>query len=350
MFFYTGKRTLVAFLIALFLAFLPNVSAQTKNPNRKADVEIRIKKLPTESETISENIRTKYSPGLDDLQKLIQSKEFSNKIEAEQPNIEKNERFIRFINPETKDLTNRFRSNDSRERLSKLKSRFNDNDKIPLRHIASDLSDDTDNPPPEEGFKWRSAIQQSLVFLAVQHGYAFTQPKTREALKGKFFKDYADSVKSLHGWDDGGKFFTNYIAHPMQGSMTGFIYVQNDPKAARQKFGLSGDYWRSRLKAMAWTTVWSVQFEIGPISQASIGNIGLKGKQTWEDIIVTPTLGTAMLVTEDALDRFVMQPIERKTDNFYIRIFSRMLLSPTRIFANLLRFKAPWYRDRPTAH
>ena len=201
-----------------------------------------------------------------------------------------------------------------------------------------------------EGFHWRSAIGQSLMFLAVQHGYAFTQPKTREALKGKFWKDYVASVKSLSGWEDGGRFFTNYIAHPMQGAFTGFIYVQNDPKGLKQQFGASGDYWRSRLKAMAWSAAWSTQFEIGPLSQASIGNVGLKGKQTWGDIVVTPTVGTAMLVSEDAIDRFVMKRIERATGNFYVRIFSRMLLNPTRTVANLFRFKEPWYRDRPREH
>ncbi len=130
----------------------------------------------------------------------------------------------------------------------------------------------------------------------------------------------------------------------------GFIQIQNDPKGLRQQFGTSGDYWRSRMKAMAWSAAWSTQFEIGPISQASIGNVGLKGKQTWEDILVTPTLGTAMLISEDAIDRFIMKRIERSTDNFYAIIFSRMLLSPTRTIANLFRFKTPWYRDRPREH
>jgi len=209
--------------------------------------------------------------------------------------------------------------------------------------------DDNNIPPKNEGFNWRAAFSQSLMFLGVQHGYALTQPKTQRALKGKFWNDYVDSVKALGGWDDGGRFFTNYIAHPMQGSLTGFIYVQNSPQARRQQFGMSGDYWRSRMKAMVWTAAWSTQFEIGPISQASIGNVGVSGKQTWEDIIVTPPLGTAMLITEDALDRYIIKGIERYTDNFYIKIFSRMIFNPTRVFANLLRFKQPWYRDRPTA-
>ncbi len=210
-----------------------------------------------------------------------------------------------------------------------------------------DTDKDKDATMPLGGFQWRPAIEQSLLFLAVQHGYALTQPKTRSALKGEFFNDYVKSVKSLRGWGDGGRFFTNYIAHPMQGSFMGYIQIQNDPKGKRQRFGGSKDYWQSRMKALAWSAAWSTQFEIGPISQASIGNVGLSGKQTYVDLVVTPTLGTAMLITEDAIDRFLIERIESKTDNYYLMIFSRVLLNPTRTVANLIRFKLPWHRDRP---
>lgn len=196
------------------------------------------------------------------------------------------------------------------------------------------------------GFRWGPAIKQSLLFLAVQHGYALTQPKTRRDLKGPFLRDYFSSVKSLGKWDDGGRFFTNYVAHPMQGSLTGFIQVHNDPRGARRQFGRSPAYWKSRMKALAWSAVWSTQFEIGPVSQASIGNVGLHGKQTYVDLVMTPTAGLGLLVTEDALDRYVISRIERATDNFYVKIGSRMLLNPTRSVANLLRFSKPWRRDR----
>lgn len=197
----------------------------------------------------------------------------------------------------------------------------------------------------ENGIDWKSAFKQSLLFLGVQHGYAFTQAKTRRALKGNFFKDYIDSVKSLHGWEDGGRFFTNYIAHPMQGSFTGFILVQNDRKGRQTEFGKSKEYWNSRLKALAWSAAWSTQFEIGPISQASIGNVGLSGKQTYVDIVMTPTAGFGLMLAEDAADKYLIKGIEGKTKNYYVKIFSRMLLNPTRTMANLTRFKLPWYRD-----
>ena len=198
----------------------------------------------------------------------------------------------------------------------------------------------------DKGFQWGPAVRQALLFLAVQHGYAMTQPKTREALKGPFLKDYFRSVGSLEGWEDGGRFFTNYIAHPMQGSFMGFIQVQNDPRGKGQTFGLSGRYWKSRMKAFAWTAAWSTQFEIGPISQASIGNVGLSGKQTYVDLVITPTVGLGMLIGEDILDKYIVRRLERYSGSFWVKVFSRTLLNPTRTMANIIRFKIPWHRDR----
>lgn len=198
----------------------------------------------------------------------------------------------------------------------------------------------------DQSFHWLTAIKQSLLFLGVQHGYAMTQPKTRRDLKGPFFRDYARSVKSLHGWEDGGRFFTNYIAHPMQGSFLGFIQVQNDPKGMNLSYNESHAYWRSRLKALAWSAAWSTQFEIGPVSQASIGNVGLHGKQTYVDLVVTPVGGIGWLVLEDFVDKHIIHMIERRNSgNFYIKVASRTFLNPTRSVANLLRLKTPWYRD-----
>lgn len=344
MVFYYGKRVFAAFLLGIFLIFAPDIAAQKIIRQQKAVIETQSKQLLAKSETDSVKISGEKLPNSDDSHKP--ETDLKDKIP------DRTEQTEEIVKEEIKNFTNHFLSEHNHQRQIELKSLLKkDKDALfPSRQIENYYPDDADNLPDEKGFQWRAAIQQSLIFLAVQHGYAFTQPKTREALKGKFFKDYAKSVKSLRGWDDGGRFFTNYVAHPLQGSMTGFIYVQNDPKARTQQFSMSGDYWRSRMKAFLWTTAWSTQFEIGPISQASIGNVGLSGKQTWEDIIVTPVLGTAMLVGEDALDRHLMQFIERKTDNFYVKIFSRMLLSPTRNFSNMLRFKAPWHRDRPTAH
>jgi len=233
-------------------------------------------------------------------------------------------------------------------RSSTLKDLEKSRYRAPKPYFADKDAEDYGAAGKRESFNWRGAFSQSFIFLGVQHGYALVfQEKTRRALKGKFWKDYGGSVKALRGWDDGNRFFTNYIAHPMQGALTGFIYVQNSPQARRQQFGKSKAYWNSRMKAMLWTTAWSTQFEIGPISQASIGNVGLYDKQTWVDLVITPTVGTGVMIGEDALDRYLLRTIERRTNNFWVKIFMRMLFNPTRNFSNMLRFKEPWYRDRP---
>ena len=211
------------------------------------------------------------------------------------------------------------------------------------RNYSNKLAPPVDD---DQHFRWSTAIKESLMFLGVQHGYAMTQPKTRRDLKGPFIKDYFHSVKSLHGWDDGGRFFTNYVAHPLEGSFLGFIQVQNDPKGKSLSFSQSSAYWRSRLKALAWSAAWSTQFEIGPVSQASIGNVGLHGKQTYVDLVVTPIAGVGFLVLEDFLDKKLINLIERRNSgNFYLMVVSRMLLNPGRSAVNLIRFKTPWYRD-----
>lgn len=208
---------------------------------------------------------------------------------------------------------------------------------------------ETDSTMPLEKFHWKDAIYQSLMIQGVQHAYALAvQEKTRRALKGPFFKDYWESIRGLRGWDDGNKFFTNYIAHPMQGAMTGFIFLQNHDRMKKQKFGESRQYWRDRFKAFVWSTAWSTNWEIGPISQSSIGNVGLYGHQGYVDLVMTPTAGTGWMVMEEALDRYVIRHMENR--NFVLKIFLRTLLNPMRSVANALRFKEPWYRDRAFGH
>ncbi|MFL6467853.1 MAG: hypothetical protein ACJ72Z_07835, partial [Pyrinomonadaceae bacterium] len=128
----------------------------------------------------------------------------------------------------------------------------------------------------DKSFHWKPALVQSGLFLAIQHGFRMTEEKTRSELDGPFFSDWKDSVKNLKGWDDGGKVFTNYVAHPMQGAITSRIFLNNSGKARLVEFGGSKVYWESRMKAMAWSALWSLQFEIGPLSESSLGNVGQK--------------------------------------------------------------------------
>lgn len=206
----------------------------------------------------------------------------------------------------------------------------------------------------KEKFHWKPALLQSGIFLGIQHGFRMTQEKTRRELGGSFFRDWAQSVKALRGWKDGDNFFTNYIAHPLQGGLTGRIFVNNSDRAKKQEFGKSKKYWESRFKAFVWSAVWSTQFELGPISEASLGNVGIREKNghstmAWGDFVITPTLGTGVLIAEDAIDKYILKNwIEKKiSSKFVIKMF-RVIFTPTTSVANLLRLKKPsWRYNRP---
>ena len=202
------------------------------------------------------------------------------------------------------------------------------------------------------GVQWRKLYRQSLLFLSIEHGFRLaTQPDTRASLRGPFFKDYFKSVRNLRGWGDGDPFLTNYIGHGMMGAVTGFMWLNNDPKSRKPDVQFNREYFKHRLRAMTFSAVYSTQFELGLISEATLGNVGLvpgdksPHPMAYTDLVITPTLGTLWLIGEDALERFVVRPIERRTSNRFSRLMVRSWLNPSRSFANLLRGKWFWYRD-----
>ena len=152
-------------------------------------------------------------------------------------------------------------------------------------------------------------------------------------------------MKGLNTWKDRDSTFTNYVAHPMQGAVTGYIQVQNDPKGKRASINDGSIYWKSRLKAMAWSAAYSTQFELGPYSEATIGNVGkAPGTMGYVDLVMTPTGGLGFMIAEDAFDHFVVARLERHAGPPMMRAM-RMVFSPNRTLANVLRFKKPWRRD-----
>ena len=201
------------------------------------------------------------------------------------------------------------------------------------------------------GFRWGPALGQSLLFLGAEHGtrLAFDAP-SRTAFSGKFWKDYVASLREVDQWEGGNPTFINYLGHPMQGSIAGFIQIQNDPKGRSLPISWSQHYWNSRLKALAWSAAYSTYFEIGfPFSEAAMGNLGVdknrKTQQGLVDLVITPTLGLGWLVSEDLIDSYVVDRFERSHPGKFGQAVIRSALNPTRSFSNLLRFKPPWYRD-----
>jgi hypothetical protein len=195
-------------------------------------------------------------------------------------------------------------------------------------------------------FQWKKALIESFFATAIAHTVrATTEDDTKSELGGPYFRNYFHSLENFHGFDDGDALYTTWVLHPMEGSLAGFIEQQNDPAYRTVEFGMSQRYWVSRMRALAFSAAYSVQWTAGPLSEGSIGNVQHYDSPGLNDIVVTPTLGIAWMVGEDALDRYVVRRLESRFQNPYILLFARSALNPTRAYANILRFKVPWYRD-----
>jgi len=202
-------------------------------------------------------------------------------------------------------------------------------------------------PPPAHGVDWHHLFLSSFRFLAIEHAFrCATEQGTRDGFSGPFFGDYWSSVGNLHGWADGDPFLVNYVGHPMQGAVSGLIWQHNDRAYRDVVFGKNARYWKAKLRGAGFAYLYSVQFEIGPLSEASLGNIQASyPQQGFVDHVITPSMGLGWTIVEDSLDRYVIRAIEGHTANRYIRVLVRGGLNPSRSFANVLGGEVPWHRD-----
>ena len=206
---------------------------------------------------------------------------------------------------------------------------------------------------------WLPILWQSFEWLTAQHsGNILLDTETRNDLTTHpYWATYVYSVEHYrwYQWSDDTPFIVHDIGHPMMGAITSSIFEQNDPKGRALVFENNGNYWRSRLKAMAYSAVYSAQWKVGPVSEASIGNSGWAtyyvphlGRTTnetgFQDFVITPVYGFGWNVGEDAIDRYIMPSIHRHVKNrFYL--FALFWMTPCKSAANVLRWKATYYRD-----
>jgi hypothetical protein len=198
----------------------------------------------------------------------------------------------------------------------------------------------------EGRFRWRPALGESLLYTGIMHTFDLaSQPGTRDTLNGHWFQHYQQSLASLRGWSDGDTFMAPYVGHPIEGSIFGYIQRQNDPKYHLVQWGDGREYWISMLRSMAYSAIWHTQWKIGPISEASIGNVMLHASPGFITLVDTPTLGFCTVLAEDTADRYLIMGLENRTSNRAIIILARSFLNPGRTFANMMAFRAPWVRD-----
>jgi hypothetical protein len=240
--------------------------------------------------------------------------------------------------------------------------------------LVADDSIQSHSPRPksveEEPYHAKGLLLQSFAFLMLQEGTRImtaNQDDRHNLLNKPFWSDYWASLQqfNMRRWNDGDSIKVNYIGHPMQGAISGYIEIQNDPRGRALKISRDNRYWKSRGRAFLWTTAYSTLFELGPMGEAGVFNeggetypIGCKGNDSaceatakytnntgWVDFIITPIVGTLWVLGEDTIDRYVTDPlVERHPTAFGYKVM-RSSLNPTRSVANMLRGRYPWYRD-----
>ena len=204
---------------------------------------------------------------------------------------------------------------------------------------------------------WKNMLISSSIFLAFENGgNLYTGYWYRwETMHGKWWDRTIDSAASWRWdrWSDNNPFLDDYVGHPMMGAITNSIWIQNDPKGMTLELGNNREYWRSRMRAMAWSTFYSFEWKLGPIGEASVGHNGDhyftdKGVRTnetgWVELVTTPVGGLGWTLAEDYLDKHVVRALEEKSRNPLL-LTAYQFLTPARGFANILRFRPPWYRD-----
>lgn len=219
-------------------------------------------------------------------------------------------------------------------------------------------------------FHWARALTESFTFLIIEQAYVvhtdFRWVVSENGIPfNHYWRDYKQSLSewTQSGWDDGDPNWFGYVGHPIQGALTGFIQIQNDPKSAGLEFSKTKAYWRSRLKAALWNAVYSTQWNLGPLSEVTVEKYGSKDRMPWNsngsfpcntnhcytgvgqiDIVMTPLGGTGWLIGEDFLDKKVVRRVEEATQNRFLIDTVRVALNPIRSGANMLHGEHPWYR------
>jgi hypothetical protein len=164
---------------------------------------------------------------------------------------------------------------------------------------------------------------------------------TRQELEGPFFQDWFDSVHMPSKWGDLDSWQVNYLGHAIHGSAAARIWLdQREPKATS-----TSQYLKSMGRAFIFSIIFSEQYEIGPVSEASIGNVGLReGRTGWVDHIWTPCGAILWAIAEDGIDKYFLTFVDKHVPFLMARAAARMILNPGRMLANVGQNRVPWYR------
>ncbi len=203
---------------------------------------------------------------------------------------------------------------------------------------------------------WRQLMIEASAYDAFQNagnlysGYWYRWETTH----GEWMDRWFNSVREWRwdSWQDNNPVLDDYVGHPMMGSISNYLWIQNDPKGMTVEFSNTAPYWKSRMRAMAFSTAFSLQWKFGPFGEAAIGHNGdhffmdkgvLTNETGWVELITTPVGGMGWTIAEDAIDKHLRR-FEQKPHK-PLTLLALSFLTPSRAAANIFRFRPPWYRD-----
>jgi hypothetical protein len=242
-------------------------------------------------------------------------------------------------------------------------------DRASTLHMGAGTAEETPQTTTER-YHWKGLLWESFAFFGVENTQRlFADSYFRRLTADKpFWHDYLASVKQWNWrrWNDGDDFLVAYIAHPLQGSVTEFIEIQNNPRTRDLRITDGNAYWRSLFQSSLWATAYSFDQKLGPLGETALGSEGgytyvvgcadpcrtynpavdkVTNNTGWVKLVTTPVVGTLWTMMEDSLDRFIS---DRVQGDDYTRVFPKILrgsLNPAHTLANALRWRKPWYRD-----
>lgn len=212
---------------------------------------------------------------------------------------------------------------------------------------------------PECRVHVRQLVISSVLFNAFQNaGNLYTGYWYRwETSHGKWWDRYVNSVEGWRWdkWSDDNPLLDVYVGHPMMGSITNYLWIQNDPKSMTLEQSNSWPYYRRLLRAGAFSTFYSFEWKLGPLGEAGIGHNGdhyfgdESGRVTTNEtgvveLVTTPAGGMLWTMAEDALDKHLVRRLEKRSRN-PVALTAYQFLTPSLATANIFRFRPPWYRD-----
>lgn len=228
----------------------------------------------------------------------------------------------------------------------------NSSERVPLSQCPTDTTH-----ARECRVHWHQLIIEASLFNGFQNaGNLYTGYWYRwETTHGKWLQRWFNSDTGWYWnvWDDGNPLLDQYVGHPFMGAITNSLWIQNDPKGATVQIGEPG-YWKSRMRALAFTTVYHFEWKFGPFGEAGVGFIGdhfshiVNGahrNNTGDvELVTTPVGGLLWTMAEDELDKHVVRRLEEKPHGTAALLLISFL-TPGRATANVFRWRPPWYRD-----